>query len=506
MSVGGVFTLITNKGIQDQMLMATDMLKAQINKMECDKLATLRNMHPNMTDSQLRQSDASWMPTLAAIDRSHSLFVNSTYKPFVTTAHEYSKTVPSIGKPSLGKSFSFVLPLIGDFVNDAVMHITLSGLSAKSNLDKVRYVEMLGHRLTKQVRFKVQNQEMDKYTTDTQNANFQFKVPQQKETGYLRCIGQEIPKQGYLTADPTVDEVREYRWFGDGPQTFKYQQPDVEMWIPIWFWFKDLQCSLPNFLLPRNQTEIEITLEAENNLVAFADYGGGGLYNVPVVSTCELYLNHIFMLPEVTNIFVQRYGMQLIRVHRVHNEELNASSKSVKLHQLKFPLENLFIGFRPRVNLLNSQKWFKNTFITNVSVKEAVVTGVASILVNNAIYFNETHVVSSLGLRANDIAIYPYLSPEFYNNYIPFRYGAQYKTPKDLGWYMMNFNFNPGEYQPSGHFNCSRARELYLDYVSNTDSGANIIDVGTPADLIVLADAINFVVYQDNSMQLRFST
>ena len=507
MSLGGVFTLISNQGLQDQLLMQTDALRAAITQMECDKMASLRKKFPNMTDDQIRVADNSWLPTLAAIDRSHSIFISASYKPFATIAHEYSKTIPSIGSPSLGGTFSFVLPLIGDFVNDAVMHITLTGLSAKSNLDKVRYVEMLGHRLTKLVRLKVQNQEIDSYTTDTQNANFQFKVPLHKETGYLRNIGQELPKQGYLTADPTVDEVREYRWFGDGPQTFKYQQQDVEMWIPIWFWFKDVQCSLPNFILPKNQTEIEITLETENNLVAFADYGGGGQYNVPTIKNCELYLNHLFMLPEITNLFIRRFGMQLIRVHRVHNETLTASATNVRLQQLKWPLENLFIGFRPKANLLNSQKWYKNTHITNVAVKEAVVTGVASILVNNAIYFNELHPVSSLGLRANDVIIYPSVQPEFYNNYIPLRYGCNYKTPKDLGWYMMNFNFNPGEYQPSGHFNCSRARELYLEYVSNVDaSNNNIISSSTPVDLMVIADAINFIWYQNNTMTLRFAT
>jgi hypothetical protein len=133
---------------------------------------------------------------------------------------------------------------------------------------------------------------------------------------------------------------------------------------------------------------------------------------------------------------------------------------------------------------------------------------VASILVNNAIYFSEKHVITSLGLTAEGgIPIYENAPPEFYNSYIPFRYGNYYKTPKELGWYMMNFNFNPGEYQPSGHFNCSRARELYLEYTSNTDgSGANIIDTTTPVDLMVLADAINFVVYIDNSIVLRFTT
>jgi hypothetical protein len=57
-------------------------------------------------------------------------------------------------------------------------------------------------------------------------------VNSHKETGYLRNIGQEIPKVGLLTADPTVDEVREYRYFGNGPQTFKQTQPDIENRVP----------------------------------------------------------------------------------------------------------------------------------------------------------------------------------------------------------------------------------------------------------------------------------
>jgi hypothetical protein len=82
------------------------------------------------------------------------------------------------------------------------------------------------------------------------------------------------------------------------------------------------------------------------------------------------------------------------------------------------------------------------------------------------------------------------------------------KTPNQTGWYMMNFNFYPGEQQPSGHFNCSQSRELYLKYKSalDPDTGAYIIRPDNVVDLLVLADAINFLLFKNGNLVLRFST
>jgi hypothetical protein len=195
-------------------------------------------------------------------------------------------------------------------------------------------------------------------------------------------------------------------------------------------------------------------------------------------------------------------------VHRVHNEIVADSEKSIRLHQLKWPIENLYICFRPRSNLTSSQNWHKPSFITSKNYKEAVVTGVATIQVNNAVYYGEQHCISKLSLLSNDIVIYPELQPEFYNNYIPLRYGAGIKTPKQLGWYMINFALNPGDYQPSGYLNVSLHRELYLKYTSAIDSatGNYIIRSDNPVDLIVLAEALNFLLVKDGNAALRFST
>ena len=507
MSVGGIFQHINNQGIQDKLIMATDQLMNRIHEIGCKSLCNLRKEYPDKSDAELLSMNNNWMPTLNAIEKTHIVFISGSFKPFVALAHEYTKVLPT-GQTSLGSRCIFTLPILGEFVNDCVVHIKLSGLSAVSSLDKVRYAEYLGHRLMKKTSFFIQNHELDYYTADNYSAYYEYKVLPHKDTGYLRNIGQEVPKQGFLTADPTVDEVREYRYFGDGPQTFKQSHSDVEMWIPILFWFKDLQCSLPNFMLPKNQTDIRIEFESESNLVAFADYGGGGAYNAPKISDCFLYVNNIFLLPEVHKIFVSRFGFQLIRVHRTHDALLTDSEQSVLLQKLKWPIESVYIGFRPKANTTNSQKWYRNSFVVEKSVKEAVVTGVSTIQVNNAVYYEERHPIDKLELRAHDIVIYPSLPPSFYQSYIPYRYGNNLNTPKHLGWYMINFNFNPGEYQPSGHFNVSRGRELYLHYLSavNPDNNNYYITPSTPYDLMVIADCINFFYTDKGSAVLRFST
>ncbi len=509
-NIGGVFTLITNTGIQDKLIMAADTLLRRITLISRARLVNLRQKYPDLPDEVIVKKDYDWMPTLANIEKSHIVFVNSTYKPYVSIAHEYSKA-PVRGVASLGQTCGFTLPVNGEFVSDSVVHIRLENFAAISSLDKVRYVEFLGHRIMKNVRFKLGQVTLDEYTADRYNINWQFKVPPHKELSYMRCVGQEVPKQGYVTADPLVDEVREYRLVGNGPQTFKNRQPTIDLWIPLLFWFKDIHSALPNFLFPYGQTDIEIELENEANLVAFANYSNttGNVYTVPRVTECELFVNHIYIDPAIHKIFMKRFGYQLIRVSRTHNmPNLKAAEDSVWLHKIKWPVECMYVAFRPAVNLANSQRWHRNTAITSNDYRVPVVTGGSVIQVNNLVYEDEAPIIDTLGLRMQDITIYQDLPPVFYNSYIPTQYGAGIKAPRDLGWNMMNFNFQPGEYQPSGYINVSQGREFYLRYKSAIDpvSGLYYIRSGNPIELLVVADCLNFLLVKDHAAVLRFST
>ena len=58
----------------------------------------------------------------------------------------------------------------------------------------------------------------------------------------------------------------------------------------------------------------------------------------------------------------------------------------------------------------------------------------------------------------------------------------------------------PWEHRPAGYINLSRAREFYLKFTSTFINNDNKVDV------IVLSDAINFLLVKNGSAVLRYAT
>jgi hypothetical protein len=522
MSTGGAFRIQNNTGLIDSVILAREKLTDVLRTIGQRRLAAMRKDSKNAgkPDKVLMAEDKSWMPTLAEVEQTHIVFINSTFKPFVSIASEYSKTAPTGGVSQLGNKLRFTLPILGAFVNDCMLYIKLENFRALDARDKVRYPEFLGHRLLKSTSFLVNNIPLETYGPEKYNIHWQFKVPPGKETGYLNNVGQEVPKQGYLTADPATDEVREYRYFGNGPQTFKTVQSSVEMQIPMLTWFKDIQTSLPNFLFPYGSAVFEIELEDESKIVSYANYSGntGQLYAPPQVTDAALYCNHIFLTPDILKIFVEKFNFQLIRVTCTQNiKQLKESSGRILLNKMRFPVEALYVAFRPVVNSLDTQRWHRNTVITKNYVYEAVVTDTSDIQSNTAVFLDEVPVVRSLALHAHDVVLFPANRAEFYNSYLTYRFGPNHKTPRDIGWNLFPFSINPGEYQPSGHFNASQERELYLVYESASDPTHHTPYIGpttqlresldaysSPVEFIAVAESINFLLTINNAATLRY--
>lgn len=68
MATGGIFTIITNDGKQDKMLMASELLR---NRLEA--VSSARRANPAIADPT---------PTLLDIEKTHILFTNAHFKPF----------------------------------------------------------------------------------------------------------------------------------------------------------------------------------------------------------------------------------------------------------------------------------------------------------------------------------------------------------------------------------------------------------------------------------------
>ena len=93
MSSGGIYTLISNDGKQDNILMATTLLQQRLAEITAERKAANR-------------SDPT--PTLLDIERTHVLFMNAHFKPFAAIGFEYNKV--TVASPTLGTELIFSIP------------------------------------------------------------------------------------------------------------------------------------------------------------------------------------------------------------------------------------------------------------------------------------------------------------------------------------------------------------------------------------------------------------
>ena len=145
------------------------------------------------------------------------------------------------------------------------------------------------------------------------------------------------------------------------------------------------------------------------------------------------------------------------------------------------------------------EDWHRYCQVTNSAVDQSAVLGASSDLM---VKYEAAHI-TTLQLQAHSVDLFSVFPANFFNSYIPYQFGGSDVTaPTDPGLYMYSFALHPGKYQPSGPFNTSRARELYLNYTS-TFIGS---DATRTATFFVQAKAINFLLISEGSCSLRYST
>jgi hypothetical protein len=536
MSSGGIFVLLTNDGKQDHMLMATNFLRQRLADIREARAA--KGLDPT--------------PTLADIEKSHVLFMHAHFKPFAALGYEYNKVRTTAGTVTLGSDIQFSIPQFGDLFHDMCLHVVLgapawSGSTGSTTKASGAWVDYPGERLLSKVSFEVNGNPLDEYTSDAYVMHRNFHVDKSKATGWKRCMGQQVAHRAVWdrseTADANLDGHSYELEYFNGPQTKRDYDAmqGLELFAPLLFWFnKDPRLAIPSVSIPFGQRFLNVQLNSAANMVEQTQRESGeqGTGLSIAVSTCELYINNIFVNPEVHDIFIQRIGFSLIRVHRRQVSQLDTSTSEVLLQAIKWPVESLYVGFRPTTNT-GAKTWDKFSSVTSsrvalpdVAASAAVDTALAAVegaLAELETFFDGTalngdeelsdvavatageastvtpHVcapiVDNLSITAHGVPIYNDFPAEFFNAYQPYHFGGyNITTPDDCGLYMINFCLYPGTYQPSGHLNVSRARELYIKVTSST------IDSGTPADMVVYARCINFLLISDGSAVLRYTT
>ena len=571
-------------------------------------------------------------PTLLDIERTHILFMNAHFKPFAAIGFEYNKVQVNSGQAQFGATLQFSIPQFGDFFYDMCLHMIIGPVTGTDASQAVagtpdqdsavlRYVAFPGERILRRTRFSVNGNPLDEYTAESTVLNRLFKLSECKKHAYYRAVGQQVPETGSLlqwdAQDNQANAVIPSIWptpeeenlaevkVNYGPQTPRplraprtnllvsniadangWWQPRLEMFIPLHFWFNDdPRLMIPSVSIPYGQRFIEFDLEQAANMYDFATRATGLItevaITVPTIEVCELYINNVFVNPEVHDIYIKRIGFSLVRVHRIQEHAVRETQEEILLNNMKWPIEAMFLGIRPDQNIATRTTITApavNTYTAGTGVEFAEfldgwctfylherrqsryshVAGLYNAPVANNLAANwsaqmwiehQRPAITRMTLRLHGIPIYNDFPWQFYNQYLPFKYGSgNICSSDDLGALAVFFCLYPGTYQPSSHINISRAREFYLIYTSRVIGITEAADYGaayealaviqarlnipagtvaaggtlpyqrnvamglTPSTvartgrLFVTADALNFLLISDGSAVLRYST
>jgi len=505
--------------------MATDMLNSRLAAIKAQRQAD-----PTIVDPT---------PTLLDIERTHVLFTNAHFKPFVAIGYEYNKVNTTSGTVTLGSDVQFSIPQFGDFFNDMVLYVQLAPptvtTAGSGNAPTVRWCEYPGIRLLSKVSFDVNGNPLDSYTRDAALMHSKVLVPPNKRAGWDRCMGQQSLRKGYMNPGTATQPDNHRTWVqvSDGYQTPKAACDTLSMFIPLLFWCNlDPRLAVPSVAIPYGQRFITVSLAPGSDLVNYQDRSSGAVtttLSTPVINSMSLYINNIFVNPEIHAIFIARIGFTLIRVHRQQNITFNTTNAETLLQNLKWPIETIYLGMRLTSLKSDIDKWDKFTNVTdttftmpNLVTSASTFAGQTATIASTGSQYAVTvtptfaqanctapvvaPLIDNITISAHGIYLYNNLPADFFNSYIPTIYGGyNITTPEDTGVFMIPFNLYPGSYQPSGHVNVSRAREFYFSFTSSY-IGTIVNSATVTGEAVLVASAINFLLISDGSAVLRYST
>lgn len=368
MSTGGIFTLITNDGKQDEMLLARKMLRHRLREIRANKM----NMNFKDTD-----------PNIDDIEQTHYFPLVGHFKPLVAVAQEYQALTPQ-SQIAWNAEASVSIQQFGELLIDAVVIVNIGSISAANaafwttpgqppvGAELISYVNHPGHCIFSRVMLEVNGNILDEYGPDVVNMYYQFYITSDRRIAWNRLVGQETPMNGYSMVVNGGGQGQNYRNAGvrqmvsyvNGPQTPKATQPALTLAVPLLFWFNlDPSKAIPSVAIPYGQRYYKFKINSIGNLMqhhhAYNMTQDNPVSNpitaLPTISL-QIMQNNIFVDPEIHDILLRRIGFYKVNPHRYQKQIESMSSGKELLSNLKWPIETIYVAFQPTSNTTSAIK------------------------------------------------------------------------------------------------------------------------------------------------------
>jgi len=496
MSKGVITILDRMNGAEDSILTGTGMLIDRLNKIYRNKvLAGEENPAPSPRD----------------IFASHFIYCVAEYRPHVAIAYEYlkvmSKGINALSNGNSNKIKFDMMPNNGHFLYDQVIHVTIDEITDPAV--RFRYCNFPGVRLLQNVAMVVEQVTVDQYSNMSTMLAVNLDVDQENFSTFATSVGQQTVKSGsYYNSDVAITQ---YFGFSDGAQTPQTTQATLDLWIPLGFWYNtDIGNALHNGLLSTLDRYIEVELTNLNNIIQACDVNGNPIAGYfdnrrLTLRNMELYSRNIYVNPEVYDLFSKRRQVSLIRVHREQVQQLNKAQDSILFSQMKYPIEHISFGFQPDINQGTMDAWYKFAALNRIPfpipavVNNPLLIPVQQLVVRTATYNSYSPAVTNLGLTIYGNDLYKLMPERFFNSYMGFTI-PDCNGIVDVGVYQIPFSHFRRAQFVNGYLNNSTTREIFLHYNSNFISTSN------QTSFYAVSRCINFLIYENGKMRLRYAT
>lgn len=518
MTTATVYILLSNDGEQDFILTSDKLLHTRLKRIRASNIG-LKRRHEQATG---KRSFESVEAQIADVTETHNLWIHRRFHPYVALAHTFIPTQIFSGSINLrsGGAVQFDLEYAGEFYNKACLHVKLtSGAIALDGSDAQywSWAPMPGHKFIKDVEWRVNTSNLDKYDNHFMNSNFEFEVTEDQKPAYLRCVGQQQERkvridqfESAITATGGVlgtvgydEEVS----VTDGPQTRKVTHEAFEMFVPLQFWWNyQSEESFSVLTVPNGQRIVKYNLEKLENMVQFYDKDGAAIsYDVsqwsrePSIETIEMLVQNIYINPEINDIYIDRIGFNMVRLHRYQDFTLNSAKFNERLNLFKWPIEEIRYAARPRDNEGDTrvEDWNSYSVIDPTSVQMAGRWhGDPSTAITTALTATDRKcydIFKTITLTIQGLKLYDEFPARFFQDFTPHAFSTENnrRAPVDAcGWGLINFAEKPGHSEATGHINVSRVRETYLSGSVQLVGPGNDLSLANGSTVSALDEAV----------------
>jgi hypothetical protein len=241
---------------------------------------------------------------------------------------------PFNGNVDFGRTLSATISRNGDLMYKTYLQVTLPEIECKTENDRFRWLNWIGHILIKHVEVEIGGQIIDKHYGDWIHIWNELSQPLGKQSGYANMVG-NLPRLTQVITGNTNNQSSKI--------------PSTTLYIPLQFWFcKNPGLALPLISLQYHQVKINIEFREAKSC-----YWASGSYEdiAPILNKSSLYVDYIYLDTDERRKFAKVNHEYLIEQLQFTGEEtVSTQNNKIKLN-FNHPVKELIWIIQPNSNI-----------------------------------------------------------------------------------------------------------------------------------------------------------